>query len=125
MTIQRALDMANAMKPNMMDRELKIAFLTEIEQLIHQEVIMKHVHTEEQKTMPEYTVETDPGTQLVIPQPYDMVYVYWLMSKIDLQNLETDKYNNDRALFENAYDTMCDWYTRNNMPLTADTQFRL
>ena len=44
MTIQTALDLADQMKPNMMDRETKILFLTEIEQVIHGEIIMKHVH---------------------------------------------------------------------------------
>ena len=124
MTIQKALDMADEMKPNMMSRELKIAFLAEIEQIIHREVIMKHEHTQEQETLPEYTPDTDPGTVLVIPAPYDMLYVYWLMSKIDHQNLEMDKFNNDNALFENKYESMCDWYTREHMPLTAMPHYR-
>ena len=125
MTIQRALDMADRMLPNMMDRDLKIAFLSEIEQLIHQEIILKHEHTEEQEAMPAYTEDSDPGTVLVIPDPYSMLYVYYIMSKIDEQNLEFDKYNSHRALFENNYDNMSDWYTRNNMPLTAMRHFRM
>ena len=125
MTIQKALDMADEMKPNMMKRDLKISFLTEIEQMIHREIIMKHEHTQEQETMPEYTPDTDPGTALLIPSPYDMLYVYWMMSKIDLQNLEMDKYNNDTALFSNAYATMGDWYRREHMPLTRVREFRL
>ena len=124
MTIQYALDMADQMKPNMMQRKLKIAFLTEIEQMIHEEIIMKHEHEEAQKEKPAYDEDTDPGTELLIRDPYSMLYVYWLMSKIDLQNLEIDKYNNDRALFENAYENMSDWYTRTHMPLQARRHFR-
>ena len=48
-----------------------------------------------------------------------------LMSKIDLLNQEIDKYNNDRALFENAYDTMSDWWTRTRMPLPSRPWFRV
>ena len=125
MTIQRALDIADTMKPNMMDRDLKILFLSEIEQLIHQEIIMKHVHTPEQEVMPAYDEQTDPGTVLNIPDPYSMVYVYWVMSKIDLQNLEYDKYNSDRALFENAYDTMHDWWNRTYMPIQRNSQIHI
>jgi len=125
MTIQTALDLADQMKPNMMKRETKLVFLTEIEQVIHEEVIMKHVHTQEQETKPKYDGDTDPGTELLIPDPYSMLYVYWIMSKVDLQNLEMDKYNNDRALFENAYENMGDWYTRNHMPLQAHRYFRI
>lgn len=125
MTIQTALDLADQMKPNMMDRETKILFLTEIEQVIHGEIIMKHVHTVEQETKPKYDKDTDPGTELLIPDPYSMLYVYWLMSKIDLQNLEMDKYNSDRVLFENAYENMGDWYTREHMPIPAFPYFRI
>lgn len=125
MNIQQALDMADAMLPNMMPREMKIAFLTEIEQLIHKEIVMKHRHTWEQRTMPEYTADTDPGTELIIPDPYSQLYYYYIMAKIDEQNLEFDKFNTHWALFENKYDTMSDWYTREHMPLTAMPYYRL
>lgn len=124
MNIQKALDLADQMKPNMMDQAMKIHFLEEIDQLIHDEIILKHEHTEDQEKKPEYDSDTDPGEALLVPDPYSELYVYWLMSKIDLQNLEMDKYNNDRALFENAYDTMSDWWTRNHMPLQAAPHFR-
>ena len=122
MTLQEALDVTDEMKPNMMRRDLKIKYLTEIEQLIHDEIIMTHEHTQEQETKPVYTEETEPETVLIVPDPYSMLYVYWLMSKIDLQNLEMDKYNNDRALFENAYNTMHDWWNRTYMPISRNRQ---
>ena len=124
MNLQKALDLTDEMRPNMMERNTKILFLTEIEQLIYEEILMKHEH-EEEIEKPEYDSDTDPGTELLVPDPYSMVYVYWLMSKIDMQNLEFDKYNNDRMLFENQYDTFSDYWTRGHMPLTAMPQFRL
>ena len=125
MTIQGALDYADQLKPNMMSRQMKIAFLTEIEQLFHQEVVMKHEHTEEQETMPAYDVDTEPGTELVVPDPYSMMYVYWLMAKIDLQNLEEDKWDRDTQRFEQAYGTAGDWWTREHMPIQKNPYFRL
>ena len=125
MTLQEALDYTDAMKPNMMDRQLKVKYLTEIEQLIWGEIVMRHVHTEEQETKPVYTEETEPGTELIVPDPYSMVYVYWLMSKIDIQNQEDARYNIDRAHFENEYDTMSDWWTREHMPLQVTREFKL
>ena len=125
MTIQQALDTADEMMPNMMSRRLKMAFLTEIEQLVHQEIIMKHEHTQEQETLPVYTEDKDPETELLIPDPYSKIYYYYLISRIDEQNLEIDKFNTHWALFENNYDTMSDWYTRNHMPLTAMPHYRL
>ena len=122
MNIQEALDFADGLKPNMMPAQMKIAFLQEIDQLIYKEILLKHEHTEEQEVLPEYDTDTDRGTELLVPDPYSMLYPYWLMSKIDLQNLEMDKYNNDRALFENAYNTMQDWWTRTYMPIMKNRQ---
>ena len=125
MTIQKALDTADKMLPNFMDRDLKLDFLTEIEQVIHQEIIMKHEHTPEEEKQPVYDSDTDPGTKLKIPDPYSMLYVYYLMSKIDEQNLEFDKFNAHRLMFENQYETMHDWYIRNHMPLTVMPHYLL
>ena len=125
MTLQEALDIVDAMKPNMMKRDLKVKYLTEIEQLIWAEILMKHAHTQEQEEKPVYNDETDPGTELIVPDPYSMVYTYWLMSKIDIQNQEDARYNIDRAHFENAYDTMSDWWTREHMPIQNTREFRL
>ena len=125
MTLQEVLDIVDEMKPNMMRRKLKMKYITEIEQLIHDEIVMKHAHTEEQETKPVYTESSDPGTVLIVPDPYSMVYVYWLMSKIDMQNQEDGRYNIDRAHFENAYNTMSDWWTREHMPVQKTREFRL
>ena len=146
MTIQQAIDMADTMKPNMMPEDTKILFLQEIDQLIYKEILLKHWHTPEEEVLPVYVTpadaeETDDAEEqeeeqeeesesgddreLLVPDPYSMLYLYWLMSKIDLLNQEIDKYNNDRALFENAYDTMSDWWTRTRMPLTVRRHFRV
>lgn len=125
MTIQEALDIVDEMKPNMMSRKLKVKYLTEIEQLIHAEILMKHYHRRDQEERPVYTEDTDPGTVLIVPDPYSMVYVNWLETKIDIQNQEDARYNIDRAKFENAYDTMSDWWTREHMPIQKTREFRL
>ena len=125
MTLQEALDTVDEMKPNMMMRDLKIKYLSEIEQLIHDEIVMTHEHTAEEAAKPAYTENTDPGTVLIVPDPYSTVYIYWLMSKIDIQNQEDLRYNIDRTHFENAYNTMSDWWTRHKMPVQKTREFRL
>ena len=74
---------------------------------------------------PEYTEQTDPGTNLLVPDPYSMVYIYWLMSKIDIQNQEDGRYNIDRAHFENAYNTMSDWWNRTFTPNQTARELRI
>ena len=125
MTLQEAMDITDEMKPNMMSPRLKHKYLTEIEQLIHAEIVQKHEHGPELEPIPEYTEESDPETMLIVPDPYSMVYVYWLMSKIDIQNQEDARYNIDRAHFENAYETMSDWWTREHLPIQKTREFIL
>lgn len=125
MTIQEALDTTDELKPNMMSPRLKMKFLTEIEQLIHGEIVLQHVHTEAQHERPVYTEDTDPQTELLVPDPYSDVYTKYLLTQIDRQNQEDGRYNVDRAQFENAYETMSDWWTRTHMPLQRVREFRL
>ena len=118
MTLQEALDMADEMQDNTMSTEMKIRFISEIEGKIHGEILMKHEHTEAEEECPTYDDETDTDdTELLVPAPYDMIYVYWLTSRYDYQNKEWDKFNNDRALFENAWEEFSDFWTREHMPL--------
>lgn len=125
MTIQEALDLADQMKPNMMARPVKLRFLSELEGMIHGELLMQHWHRRDEEERPVYDTETDPGTELLAPAPYDMVYVYWLESRIDEQNQEMDKYNNDRMLFENAYQQLSDWWNRTKMPVRRVREIRI
>lgn len=123
MTIQQAMDKADRMKPNMMPAEDKIGFLSEIEGKIHEEIIMTHEHTAEEETRPEYDSDTDLTTEMLVPAPYDMIYVYWLMAQIDHLNQEMDKYNNDRSLFEDAWGNFADYWNRKKMPIQRNRQF--
>lgn len=123
MTIQQAMDKADRMKPNMMTAEDKIGFLSEIEGKIHEEIIMTHEHTAEEETRPEYDSNTARTTEMLVPAPYDMIYVYWLMAQIDHVNQEMDKYNNDRSLFEDAWGNFADYWNRTRMPIQRNRQF--
>lgn len=125
MTIQEAIDRADEMKANMMSDGLKIRQLTVIEQLIHDEIVLRHAHTQEQEARPVYTEDTDTNTELVVPDPYSEVYVNWLLAQIDRQNQEDERYNVDIALFEQSYRTMQDWWIRTHMPVQTVREFTI
>ena len=126
MTLQEALDLADELKPNMMLTATKIRFISEVEGKVHKEILMKHVHDAEAETCPVYDSDTDADeTELLVPAPYDMLYVYYLMSKIDMMNQEEDKEYNNRVRFENAWREFGDYWTREHMPITKATYFVL
>lgn len=118
MTIQQAIDRVDLLHPNKQSATHKVAWLSELDGLIHRELIMTHAHTEEQETYEGYTMDTDPDTVLLAPFPYDEIYTHYLTSQVDLQNAEIGKYNNDRTLFNNAYDTLSDYWTRTHKPIS-------
>ena len=125
MTINEAITLADDMKPNMMKTAVKVRFINEIEGKIHAEILMKHEHTDAEEVCPHYDNNTDPGTELLVKAPYDMLYVYWIMARIDQLNQEMDKFNDDYALFDNAWNNFGDYWIREHMPLTALPTFRV
>lgn len=124
MTPDRAIEMADELKPNMMSLTTKYQFLNEVEGMLFQEIIMTHEH-EEDIDCPVYAPPADPSEtrpQMLAAAPYDMLYVYWIISQIDHLNQEMDKYNSDRSLFENAWGNFADYWNRTRMPICRNRQ---
>lgn len=155
MTIQEAINRVDALRPNAQKREWKIRWLSELDGLIYHEIILTHerahagpklsrwdiitryppeerealmdqLHAQEDtEKFTGYNNDTPQDTVLLAPYPYDEIYQHYLNRQIDLQNLEMDKYNNDTALFNNAYETFSNWYTRTHMPIQRQREMRI
>lgn len=126
MTIQEALDRVDMLRPNRQPREMKIGWLSNLDGMIHKELILNHEHEEDLDTFAGYDRDTGDGTVLIVPDPYaEEVYTWWLAQKVDLQNLEIDKYNNDKTLFAAAYETFSDYWTRTHMPKQITRELRI
>ena len=52
-----------------------------------------------------------------------MLYVYYVMSKIDMLNQEEDKEYNNRVRFENKYRELQAWWIREHMPITKCSNY--
>ena len=91
--------------------EMKIRWLSELDGIIYNDVIL--THEVEANGFSEYT---DTTQELIAKAPYDVLYVYWLMAQIDLKASELNKYNNSLALFNVALRDYKAWFNRNYMP---------
>ena len=125
MTIAEALAGIDALKPNSFTAAQKIAWLSELDGMVWQELILTHERPAGQTDWQPYSSITATTTELLVPAPYDQIYTYWLASKNDVFNLEYDKFGNDQTMFNNAYLTYSDYYTRQNMPIQQVQQFSL
>jgi hypothetical protein len=124
MTIQAAIDRIDSLKPNKYTVSQKIAWLSELDGMIFRELIEHHVHPEP-ITFEGYEDCTPMDKELLVPFPHTDVYQHYLAMQMDLANAELQKYQNDRLLFNSAYMTYSDYYTREHMPVQRVMQFRL
>ncbi|MBR4457583.1 MAG: hypothetical protein IKS31_01355 [Clostridia bacterium] len=63
-----------------------------------------------------YPENVDRAAELLIGEPDDEIYLYWLYSRIDLRLGEIERYNADAALFNTAWNEAAKRYNRHNMP---------
>ena len=115
MTVYEAIENVDKIKPNRFSEEEKIKWLSEIDGLIVRELIDTHEDPPISGEFKGYS-QMDMNAELIAPFPYDQLYRWYLESQIDLGNMEINKYNNSRTMFNNAYLTFTDHYNRTHMP---------
>ena len=124
MTIHEAIARVDAVKPNRFKEAQKIAWLGNLEGQIFNELVLTHEHPPMIVQL-DFNENMDTDQKLIAPHPYDEVYVLYLQSKIDLGNQEIAKYQNSKALYNNAYAILRDYWKRTHMPVQSVTHFRV
>jgi hypothetical protein len=116
MTITESIARINSLKPNSYSDIDKIRWLSELDGKIKSEVIDTHEGSEGVvfNGYDENTIAN--ATNLLVPSPYDNLYVLWLESKIDYYNGEYARYNNSSTAFNVAYLEFAKYYNRTHMP---------
>jgi hypothetical protein len=70
-----------------------------------------------------YNDETLLTTELLIPAPYDEVYIRYLEMQIDYANGEFGKYNNSTIAYNTAFSAFERYYNREHTPKSHGTRF--
>lgn len=115
MTVREAIAQVDRLKPNKFSQEDKVKWLSDIDGLIVRELVETHEDSPLEGEFKGYDSE-NMDADLLVPFPYDILYRWYLESQIDLGNMEINKYNNSKALFNNAYVNFTDHYNRTHMP---------
>jgi hypothetical protein len=71
-----------------------------------------------------YDENTDGDTVLLVPSPYDEIYLRWLEAMIDYNNGEYDKYNSAIQLYNTMYRGFANYYTRTHRPVANYKRFK-
>lgn len=122
MTIIEAIARVDAVKPNVYQLPQKIKWLSALDGIIKREIIDTHEGGED-ITFSGYMEDTNPNTELLVPAPYDEVYVRYLEMQIDYANNEYGKYNNSLMMYNSAYNAFEKYYNREHMPISRGSRF--
>lgn len=113
MTIKEAIDRADDLKPNQFSEELKLAWLNNLDAQIHDDIIKTHEGWDGEEFRP---YENDTET-LIVPFPYEELYVAFLKMKVDDENGDTQRYQNSVTMFNAQYDAWTKAYNKAHMPI--------
>lgn len=122
MTIAEVISKVDALKPNTYTPEDKVGWLATLDSRVMSQIIYAH-ESHEPHFFYGYDPVDDLNTDLIVPAPYDEMYLRWLEAMIDYHNSEDDRYNNAITLFNNAYEGYKKHYTRTHMPRSHGNRF--
>ena len=115
MTVMEAIAHVDTVKPNGYSQDEKLRWLSVLDGTVKAEIIDTHEGAEEVAFAP-YDGHTDFLRELLVPAPYDEVYIRWLEAQIDYASGEYGKYNNSVKLFNTAYAAYEKYYNRTHLP---------
>ena len=122
MTLQEAIARTDALVFNTCTAQQKVQWLSKLDLTIHQQILQTHAGMA-QAEFSGYDADTDRQTVLLVPAPYDSVYLRWLEAQIHYHNGEYDKYNNAIEMFNTAYEGFKNYYNREHMPKGTKLKF--
>ena len=105
MKLSEAIIQADRLRPNAIDDVQKAIWCYEVEA-----AVAEMMGTE----APENTYPGD--AELLMPSPHDGVYPLYIAAKIDYYHEETALYQNDSAMFEEAFARARAWWIRTHRP---------
>ena len=115
MKIIEAISAIDALKQNTYTQSETVACLSNVDSKVKRLIIDTHEGGED-VTFTGYNDTTDLETELLVPAPFDEVYLRWLEAMIDYNNGEYGKYNNSINMYNTAYEGFQNHYNRTHMP---------
>ena len=116
MTIIEAIKRNDALKHNTYTQSEKVDWLSRLDAMVKKFVIDTHEGAEE-VTFTGYDDGTDLNTELLVPEPFDEVYLWWMEAQIDYHNGEYGRYNNSMEMFNTSFNAYKNYYNRTHMPI--------
>lgn len=115
MTINEAIARVDVLRENLMPPDQKILWLENVDRAVYEEII-KGREGEDAVTFPQYS-ENDGERELLVPPPYDMLYVYRLEAEIYYTLNEIKKQANALIRYNELLSAYANKYAREHRAL--------
>ncbi len=122
MKIIEAINRLDTLNFNTYTDDDKVEWLSRLDNMVKKQIIDNHDGAE-QITFSGYTPDTPTDTVLLVPAPYDEVYIRWMEAQIHYHNGEYDKYNNAIIMFNTAFQAYAAYYTQTHLPVRRGRRF--
>lgn len=121
MTLIEAISKIDNLKHNTYTHEDKVVWLSTLDGMVKREIM--DTHEGDEVSFQGYDTDSDVETVLLVPAPYDQVYLRWLEAQIDYCNGEYSRFNNSMEMFQAAYQSYSNFYNRTHMPKGVGIRF--
>ena len=115
MTIIDAIHRVDGIKPNGFQMQEKLFWLSTLDGYVKSELLDPRAGAPAEK-FAGYGEHTPLTQELLVPHPYDELYIRYLEVQIDCANGEYEKYNNSTALFNAAWEAYAKFVARTQKP---------
>ena len=122
MKIIEAINRIDSLKHNTYSPSDKVEWLSRVDWMVKRHIIDAHEGAEK-VSFTGYDDNTDRQTELLVPAPYDELYLRWMEAQIDYHNGEYKKYNNAIIMYNTAFDAYQKYYVRTQTPIQAGRRF--
>ncbi len=122
MTIRETIAQVDAGLGNAYTQKEKIGWLSLLDQRV-KTLIIDVREDAEKVTFNGYDENTALDTKLLVPAPFDEIYLRWLEAQIHYRNQEEDRCNNATDAFNLLWAEFRNHYNRQHMHLSTRLQF--
>lgn len=116
MTVNEIIKKAEAKQVLNIAVDSIIDYINEIDEMIFEDIISTHEMPEGERPA-EYIRHTGINDSVTAPKRFCDMYVYYILSQVDIVNSDTKRYENDTALYQQCLNEYSAYYNRTHMPI--------
>jgi len=122
MTVMEAINCIDNLKHNTYSHADKLLWLSRLDGMVKRLIIDTHEGGDNTPFTP-YGNDTPGDRELLVPAPFDELYLRWLEAQIDYSNGEYSRYNNSMAMCHAAWEAFRNYYNARHTPIGQRMRF--